>query len=76
MMTSVYSAEIDQVFRQARVDRVQCGWTTQEFLDAQGSIAPNVYLWRVAGSGRCTLVERVAEQPQTNGMVLYRELAR
>jgi hypothetical protein len=67
----------DKIFQQAISDRLQCGWTTQKFLSDRGMIAPNVYLWRVLGSGgRATLVEKVADHPSVKDVVIYRELSR
>jgi hypothetical protein len=71
-----YTEEIDAIFRRAIVDRLQCGWTSAEYLAQQGYIGDNVYLWCVAGSGRLTLVEKVAEYPDVPGAVVYRELRR
>jgi hypothetical protein len=69
------SEEMEEIFSQAIAARVQCGWTTRTFLEQQGSIAPNVYLWRVAGSGRLTTVEIAMPHPSVKDVVIYRELA-
>ena len=64
----------DEIFQQAISDRLQCGWTTQTYLSYRGALAPNVYLWSVAGSGRATLVEKVVDYPAVEDVVIYREL--
>jgi len=63
-----------EIFAAAIADRLQCGWTTQAYLDEMGMLSPNVYLWRVGASGRQILVEKVIDHPTAVGVVMYREI--
>jgi hypothetical protein len=68
-----YTEEIDAIFRQANVDRLQCGWTDESFLKQQGELLPGVYLWSIRPTGRQILVEAVARHPEIPSAVVYRE---